>query len=49
MSHQVGEYAAAGMDAFLAKPIEIAKLYAAVQSVAQAIQPGESEDGEIAA
>ena len=49
MSHQVGEYLAAGMDGFLAKPIEIAKLYEAIQSVAQATQPGECRDGEIAA
>ncbi|HEY8003839.1 MAG TPA: ATP-binding protein [Phenylobacterium sp.] len=37
MAHQVAEYSAAGMDAHVAKPIEAAKLYAAlVQAEAQA-------------
>jgi CheY-like chemotaxis protein len=37
MAHQVTEYAAAGMDGHVAKPIEAAKLYAAVaQADAQA-------------
>ncbi|WP_293677609.1 ATP-binding protein [uncultured Phenylobacterium sp.] len=31
MSHQISEYLAAGMDAFVAKPIEAQRLYAAVQ------------------
>jgi CheY-like chemotaxis protein len=30
MAHQVAEYAAAGMDAHVAKPIEAARLYAAI-------------------
>ncbi len=31
MAHQVAEYRAAGMDGFVAKPIEIARLFAAMQ------------------
>ena len=31
MTHQVGEYLAAGMDDFVAKPIEVAQLFAALQ------------------
>jgi CheY-like chemotaxis protein len=38
MSHQVGEYLAAGMDAHVAKPIEAERLYAALQS---ALAPAE--------
>jgi CheY-like chemotaxis protein len=30
MAHQVAEYAAAGMDGHVAKPIEAANLYAAI-------------------
>ncbi len=33
MSHQLVEYRAAGMDAFVAKPIEIGRLFAALQEV----------------
>jgi PAS domain S-box-containing protein len=33
MTHQVAEYRAAGMDAFVAKPIEVARLFAALQQV----------------
>jgi signal transduction histidine kinase/ActR/RegA family two-component response regulator len=33
MSHQVSEYLAAGMDAFVAKPIEVARLFAALEEV----------------
>ena len=38
MSHQVEEYLAAGMDAHVAKPIEAARLFAALQSVL-AVEP----------
>ena len=31
MSHQIGEYLAAGMDDFVAKPIDIAKLFEAIE------------------
>ena len=31
MSHQVEDYMAAGMDSFVAKPIEIGRLFAAIQ------------------
>jgi CheY-like chemotaxis protein len=33
MSHQVAEYAAAGMDGHIAKPIEAQALYAALSAV----------------
>ncbi len=33
MSHQVAEYTACGMDGFVAKPIEIGRLFTALQSV----------------
>jgi CheY-like chemotaxis protein len=33
MSHQIDEYRAAGMDGFVAKPIEIARLYEAINQV----------------
>ena len=32
MSHQVAEYAATGMDGFVAKPIEISRLFAAIET-----------------
>jgi CheY-like chemotaxis protein len=36
LTHQVEEYLAVGMDAHVAKPIEIAKLYDAISAVLQA-------------
>ena len=33
MAHQVAEYTAAGMDGFVAKPIDIAQLFAAMERV----------------
>jgi len=36
MAHQVAEYAAAGMDGFVAKPIEVARLFDALQVVLDA-------------
>jgi CheY-like chemotaxis protein len=41
MAHQVGEYLQAGMDDFVAKPIEVGRLYAVIQDAldkAQAAQ-----------
>jgi CheY-like chemotaxis protein len=32
MSHQVAEYTASGMDGFVAKPIEISRLFAAIEA-----------------
>ena len=32
MTHQVAEYLAAGMDDFVAKPIEVARLFAAIDA-----------------
>jgi signal transduction histidine kinase/ActR/RegA family two-component response regulator len=40
MSHQVEEYLAAGMDAHVAKPIEIAKLYDAIATTLNAVATG---------
>ena len=36
LTHQVEEYLAVGMDAHVAKPIEIAKLYDAISAVLNA-------------
>jgi len=42
LTHQVEEYLAVGMDAHVAKPIEIAKLYDAISSVLNAAATGSS-------
>jgi CheY-like chemotaxis protein len=39
MTHQVSEYIAAGMDAHLAKPIEIPKLQAALEAALAGVGP----------
>lgn len=39
MSHQVAGYLEAGMDGHLAKPIEIARLFEVVQTIAAAEAP----------
>jgi CheY-like chemotaxis protein len=39
MAHQVSEYAAAGMDGHVAKPIEAAALYNALSAAAEAVDP----------
>jgi CheY-like chemotaxis protein len=36
MAHQVAEYRAAGMDGFVAKPIEVSRLFSALQQVLEA-------------
>ncbi|WP_293678328.1 ATP-binding protein, partial [uncultured Phenylobacterium sp.] len=53
LTHQVEEYLAVGMDAHVAKPIEIAKLYDAISAVLQAaatdgISPVQAEAGAAA-
>gem|GEM_PF-565168 len=48
MRHQVDEYLAAGMDDFVAKPIEMGVLIAAIQRVAEA-PAGAADDDEAAA
>jgi signal transduction histidine kinase/ActR/RegA family two-component response regulator len=45
MSHQVEAYAAAGMDAFVAKPIVVAELYAAISRCCGDSQAEASVDG----
>jgi CheY-like chemotaxis protein len=35
MSHHVADYRAAGMDDFVAKPIEVGRLFAALESALQ--------------
>jgi CheY-like chemotaxis protein len=40
LTHQVEEYLSVGMDAHVAKPIEIAKLYDAISSVLNAAATG---------
>ncbi|HEX7947389.1 MAG TPA: ATP-binding protein, partial [Phenylobacterium sp.] len=53
LTHQVEEYLAVGMDAHVAKPIEIAKLYDAISAVLQAaatdgVSPAQAEAGAAA-
>ena len=53
LTHQVEEYLAVGMDAHVAKPIEIAKLYDAISAVLQAaatdgVSPVQAEAGAAA-
>jgi CheY-like chemotaxis protein len=43
MSHQHPEYTAAGMDGVVAKPIELDKLFAAIEQVLMASPPIEAE------
>ena len=43
MQHQVAEYLAAGFDGHVAKPIDAAKLYAAIAAAAQIIDDAEAE------
>jgi CheY-like chemotaxis protein len=38
MAHQVAEYAQAGMDDFVAKPIEAGRLYAVIQAALERVQ-----------
>jgi len=45
MSHQVAEYQAAGMDGFVAKPIEIAQLFGAIEA---ALEGGERKQAAVA-
>jgi CheY-like chemotaxis protein len=41
MAHQIAEYRAAGMDGFVAKPIDVEKLFAAIEAALD--QPGDAE------
>jgi PAS domain S-box-containing protein len=43
MSHQVAEYLASGMDGFVAKPIEIAQLFAALQKALETAEGPQEE------
>ena len=49
LTHQVEEYLAVGMDAHVAKPIEIAKLYDAISSVLNAAATGSSAGAQAGA
>jgi len=46
MAHQVAEYLAVGMDGFVAKPIEIERLFSALQA---ALTPAEISPGAVSA
>jgi CheY-like chemotaxis protein len=43
MDHQVAEYRGAGMDDFVAKPIEAARLYEAIQLAVETSQDAAAE------
>jgi signal transduction histidine kinase/CheY-like chemotaxis protein len=49
MSHQVGEYIAAGMDGHVAKPIEIKQLFAAMEAALYGSMEDADQDGAVAA
>jgi two-component system, sensor histidine kinase len=49
LTHQVEEYLAVGMDAHVAKPIEIAKLYDAISSVLNAAATGSNAQAQAGA
>ena len=44
MAHQIAEYRAAGMDGFVAKPIEVARLFAALEAALTMSVPAERTD-----
>ena len=46
MAHQIAEYRAAGMDGFVSKPIDIEKLFAAIE---QALEQSDAGDAEAVA
>lgn len=46
MAHQTVEYLAVGMDGFVAKPIDAAKLF---QAIAEAIEAGDQQAERVAA
>ena len=48
MSHQVETYAQAGMDAFVAKPIAIAELYAAIAQCAAGLETAAEPSSQVA-
>ncbi len=46
MKHQVDDYLAAGMDAHLAKPIQLEKLYGMLQAVADSISETDDQTAD---
>jgi len=42
MSHQIAEYRAAGMDGFIAKPIEVAALFASLEAALAPARPAKT-------